>query len=517
MSSKKKYDVVIVGAGNGGLSAAAYLSKEGKKVLLLEKHNIPGGCATSFVRGRFEFEATLHELCSMGDGKEGRKKGSVRELLDGYGLDVEWVPINEAFSSVCTDPNNRFDVFMPDGVKAFCEAMEEAVPGSRESVETTLELCRMLSDGVDWLAKYNNEPEGLRKVEMLLKWGDLMKCVPISTDDMLRKIGMPDRAREIFESYWDYVSANSREMSFAVYGFMIYTYLSQKPWIAKYRSHEISLAFDKAIRRMGGDIWYNTEVTKIDVKNGEVKGVETKDGTYIECDRVISNLMPNVVFDRMMDKNEVPEWDKKLLNSRRIAQSCLTIYLGLDKTAEELGLKGYDTFVRTTGDNEKIYENMKSMDSIEYCYTVVPNAISDASPKGTTMLQFAAFYTGDAFKDVKVEDYFHIKDALADKFITHFEEYYNIDIRSHIEEIVVATPETWARYLGTPMGDVYGYTPRLWDGMFPRVMSGHKIDHKIKGLRFCGGHGTQMDGYSQAYLSGAEQARYTLLDMKEGK
>ena len=35
--------------------------------------------------------------------------------------------------------------------------------------------------------------------------------------------------------------------------------------------------------------------------------------------------------------------------------------------------------------------------------------------------------------------------------------------------------------------------------------------------RFCGGHGTQMDGYSQAYLSGAEQARNTLLDMKEGK
>ncbi len=54
--------------------------------------------------------------------------------------------------------------------------------------------------------------------------------------------------------------------------------------------------------------------------------------------------------------------------------------------------------------------------------------------------------------------------------------------------------------------------------MFPRVQCGHKLDYTIHGLRFCGGHGTQMDGFSQAYLSGAEQARYMLLDMrKEGK
>ena len=83
---------------------------------------------------------------------------------------------------------------------------------------------------------------------------------------------------------------------------------------------------------------------------------------------------------------------------------------------------------------------------------------------------------------------------------------------------MIASPVTWARYLGTPRGDVYGYEPANWDGMFPRVQSGHELDYTVRGLRFAGGHGTQMDGFSQAYLSGAEQARYMLEDMKkEGK
>ena len=84
-----KYDVVVVGAGLAGLSAALQTAIAGKKTLLIEQHNLPGGCATSFVRGRFEFEPSLHELCDLGPVEN---PGDVRNLLDGFGVKLNILP-----------------------------------------------------------------------------------------------------------------------------------------------------------------------------------------------------------------------------------------------------------------------------------------------------------------------------------------------------------------------------------------------------------------------------------------
>ena len=137
-------------------------------MLVLEKHNLPGGCTTSFVRGRFEFEATLHEMCQMGRGIEGEPRGAVRELLEGYGLDVDWVSIDEAFCAVATDENG-FNVSMPLGVQAFIDEMERQVPGSRESMTNVLEIARMMEGGVNWLGARHNHSVSVFIANILAK------------------------------------------------------------------------------------------------------------------------------------------------------------------------------------------------------------------------------------------------------------------------------------------------------------------------------------------------------------
>ncbi|MBE7008652.1 MAG: FAD-dependent oxidoreductase, partial [Ruminococcaceae bacterium] len=89
-----KYDAVVVGAGNAGLSAAIRMQLGGKKTLLIEQHNLPGGCATSFRRGRFEIEPSLHELCDVGPEN---MPGEVRELFKEYGVDLDWVQCPDCF------------------------------------------------------------------------------------------------------------------------------------------------------------------------------------------------------------------------------------------------------------------------------------------------------------------------------------------------------------------------------------------------------------------------------------
>ena len=130
-NANKAYDVVVLGAGNGGLVAAIRVLQAGYSCLLLEKHNLPGGFATSFKRGRFEFEASLHELNDFGSAEE---PGDIRTLFRSLGVEdkIDWVRIPEAYHLITTD--KKYDCVMPFGIQAFIDKMEEYCPGSRKSM-----------------------------------------------------------------------------------------------------------------------------------------------------------------------------------------------------------------------------------------------------------------------------------------------------------------------------------------------------------------------------------------------
>ena len=135
----KDYEVVIIGAGNAGLSAAITLAQKGVKTLLIEQHNLPGGCASSFVRGRFEFEPSLHELCDVGAEDD---PGEVRQLFNSYGVNnIEWIKVPDCFRVISEYHDGSYmDVTMPTGIPEFKRALMEYVPGSDKSVNTLFDL-----------------------------------------------------------------------------------------------------------------------------------------------------------------------------------------------------------------------------------------------------------------------------------------------------------------------------------------------------------------------------------------
>lgn len=506
---KGGYDCVVIGAGNGGLAAAGQLAASGARVLLLEQHSVPGGFATSFVRGRFEFEAALHQFADIGSPSA---RGDVRAFLeDDLGVDVDWVEIPEAYRLILTDPGEDLDVTMPYGVQEFVDALEREVPGCRESVQRYVDLCLEILAALNYLKESRGSPD--RKV-LTSQHANFLKTAPYTMDQVADALKIPERARKILHSQWTYLGPPTSRVSFSIYGAMLAKFLRTSAWIPRQRSHEFALAIDTRIRELGSDIQYNTRVEEILVKDGRVVGVVTSRGDRIETEHVISNASPTLVYNNLIHpRDEVPEIALRECNARLNGVSAIVVYLGLDATLEDLGIHEYSYFVYDNMDTEAMYDSFKTLDAPRVQATLcLNNAIPDCSPPGTSIVSITSLYHPDAWKDVSTQEYVKVKNKIANDLIIDFEAATGTQIREHIEEFEVATPETFARYTGAYNGIIYGYEPEPWDSLIPRLMM-IEDDRHFDGLRFGGGTVFRCHGYSSSVLAGQTTALLTLRDM----
>lgn len=508
-----QYDVIVAGAGNGGISAACKLAKEGKKVLLIERHNIPGGCASSFRRGRFEFEVSLHEFCDFGPAED---PGDARQILiDQYGLDISWLRVPDTFRVIGTARSgHRIDATMPCGVKAFIDKMEEYVPGSRQSMEDFFALAKETQEATVYINSSNGNPDSsvLKK-----QYPNFLRTAAYPTNKVLDALKMPEDAQDILNTYWVYLGVDTERLSFMHYAAMVYKYVSRSAYIPELTSHGLSLALIERFRQMGGEVWYNTTVNKVLFDGDRACGVSTTQGD-VKADYVILNINPHIAYANMIPKEVIPEREIKLCNARSHCARAYVLYLGLNKSAEELGIKDYSIFFPSTMDSQKTFDSMRGLDSNNYsialCYNVVNPGIS---PEGTCMMSFTTCFSEDVWGDVKVEDYAAQKNKIAKRMIDQFERETGIAIHDAIEEFEVASPWTFARFINSPQGTMYGYETNEWDSMMARLMMLSE-DYPIKGLKFVGAHGPRGDGYSSTFICGEVIGRLTLKDMEaEGK
>ncbi len=495
------YDVVVIGAGNGGLSAALTVAQAGSRVLLLERHNIPGGCGTSFRRGRFEFEVALHQLSSMGSPQ---KPGPLRELFRKYGIEqgIDWIPIDTLFK---VNLPGGLSVSIPADRAEAEKALSGRFPAEASAIAAYFDLVyRFSKESADFMAASaasKGEPSALKK---LLTKALFAKKYPAlagyglkSSQEVLDEFFESEELKRCLDAYWCFMGMPPDRFPFSILARCTSIYIEDKPYYLRGGSQVISQALAEAIRRHGGELRFNCGVKKILLDNGAAVGVVTDEGQTIRCKRIISNISPVHTYHKLLDPSEVPEAASEYLKGYAVGISALTCFIGLDCPPETIGFT--DSF-------NLIYDSVDANESFAGAYALMPErdpiiatnyTVDDpsVSPPGTSQITAGTLKYAQPWTELSPERYYETKYAAAAMILERLEKRFP-GIKDHIEEIEVATPLTHMRYLGHPGGAIYGFEQDLKSSVFffPR-------DEFIKNLSFASGW-VNVCGFGPNYLYG---------------
>ena len=485
------YDVVVIGAGNGGLTAAAGLAKNGHKTLLLERHNVPGGCATSFIRGRFEFEVALHQLSGLGFPEF---PGPVRGVLSDLGVvdKIEFIQQKNLYRIVVP---GKIDINLKAERAAAEETLMEKFPAEKEGIKKFFDiLYAFCMEAVSVL--FMNDPEASpQKYPLFFKLA--LKETQGILDEYLKDRGL----QNVVSIYWSYNGLPPSRLNFMDFAMTLWAYLEFKPWHMKGGSQAMSNAICDAFINFGGDVRFNCAAKKINVETGKIKSVITEDGDEISTKFVVSNASPITTLIDMIGSENCPDDELKTLNARTVGLSAFTVYMGFDCNPADMGIDKATNMICSTTDADYAYKKMKTLDGAEFslftCYDVDD---PDFSPQGSCQASLVTLQYAQPWMKVPPSKYYDTKYRFAENLIDLAEKVFP-DIRKHIEEAEPATPLTHMRYLGHPGGSIYG------SEHFTRETSRFvKSKSMIQGLYFAGAWNGS-GGFQPTLQSGASVAR----------
>jgi all-trans-retinol 13,14-reductase len=426
-----KYDIIIIGAGLGGLTAGAKLAKEGKKVLLLEQHSRPGGCATTFQRGDYTLEIGLHEM----DGPGTRDmKTKIFNDLDVF-EHVEFIKVPQFYRFI----NDRFEVTVPHDPSLACEQLSDLFPDESGGIKAYFE--QILTP---------------RKKAT----GDNIK--DISLGEFLDSIIRNDDLKLILLGNLGYFHDDPYTLSLAYYSFAQGSYYSDGASYIKGGSQKLSDHLARFINDHGGEILLSHLVTGIKINAGRAESVTyRKKGNpeIIEAfaDEIIANnAIPNL-FDLI--GGEKGSELKNMFSGHREGASLLTLYLGFRRSPRELGNKYYSTClfdgsVKTQAD---IYMNFKDDFSRRSFIFVDYSQIDSGLTSGVKSTgSICCIDYPDDWAGLDRKDYIAKKEHVASVLIGRLDKLIP-GIKDIIEYYETGTPSTIERYTLNPGGAVYGF------------------------------------------------------------
>ncbi|MBU0989400.1 MAG: NAD(P)/FAD-dependent oxidoreductase, partial [Proteobacteria bacterium] len=452
------YDAVVIGAGNGGLTAAAGLAQKGLNVLLLERHNIPGGCATSFCRGRFEFEVALHQLSGMGTPE---KPGPLRMSLASLGVldDLEFVEMSDLFSVSMSD---GFRLTLKADRDQVVSALEKKFPHEKAAINRFFDLAYKYANEM-LAAFYFKDPDPSREKYPVL-YGYAFK----PANEVLDEIFSDPLLKGVLSVYWGYLGLPPNRISFAYLAMLFFVYIEFKPFHIKGGSQALSNAITNRFLSNGGTARFNCGAKRIVVENGAVKGVVTDDGDQIQTKYVVSNASQVTTYAQLIDRENVPDPVFTEMGGRSLSPSAFTMFIGFDCEPDMLGITEATNFlIDRFQSDDRVFNRMRSLDIIDEtmvlsCYDV---SDPDFSPPGTCQANIVTLKYGEPWMHIPPTQYYRTKYRCAESMLRRVEAIFP-EVRKHIEELEVATPLTHMRYLGHPNGAIYGFEQHTKDSMF---------------------------------------------------
>jgi len=491
------YDAIVIGAGNGGLTAAAGLARKGAKVLLLERHNIAGGAATSFCRGRFEFEVALHQLSGLGSAE---KPGMLRLALQKLGVldELEFVEISDLYNIMTAD---GFKLTLKTDRSQAQSTLQEAFPAEKEAIAAYFKLLAQFAENMIGAFIFR-DPEPSRQ-----KYPFLYTYALRNAKDVLDEYFNDPLLKAVLSVYWGYLGVPPTRLAFAYLAMVFFQYCEFKPYHIKGGSQALSNAILNAFLKNGGEVRFNCGAERIVVRDGRVEAVVTEAGDEISARHVVANASPVAVYTQLIDRGQVPEKALTEMRGRNLSTSAFTLYIGFDCEPAELGITESTNFLMATTDiSDGIADRMQRLDITDElmvlsCYDVTD---PDFSPAGASQANVVTLKYGEPWLRIPPESYADVKYRCADAMLQRVEAVFP-GCRGRIEEIEVGSPLTHMRYLGHPAGAIYGYEQLTKDSLFfqPGRYS------PIEGLSFVGGWSGDC-GFEPTLNSGLAAARSIL-------
>ena len=444
---KSKYDVIIIGAGIGGLICGSYLAKNKLKVLIVEKHYQAGGCCTSFRRKGFVFDSAAHLFGSCGN----------RQM---FGIFLSHLTLGNIFKQL--DPTDSLNfpdetINIPKDIDCYIKFLQNRFPEDKEGIKSFFkELLRISyhEKRMHILEKYQNSYYG----------------------DFLNSFFKSNRLKTILTSQCIYLATEPKRLSTIAMGLMLNSYLKDG---AFYPMGGVQSFVNEIVKKyiyFGGHIKLNADVKEIRIKNGIANGIVCENGDNYTAKIVVSNCDASKTFTQFINEKEMDELFICKIATLKKSYSYFCDYLGVDSETKDLqDLRGWHF---TSYDmNEEFFNAI---------YIFVPNAIDvSLAPKGKSIVEVFRVWKNidDKYMDFKQRVEILSRDNMARL------EQIKPGITNKVIMREMATPYTIEKYTANSDGAVSG-----WE-MSPTSIFKNRLDFKtpIENL-FLVGHWTNPGG-----------------------